>query len=95
MKAGSLDRLRSIAVERTGHSPGRPPARRAQPVLVLGERHLKRLMAEFVRGYHGGRRRTGLEKSTPANREMWTNLTRHGKVISTPKLCGLHHRDVL
>jgi len=61
-------------------------------VIVLNERHLKRLMAEYLRYYHDDRTHLGLEKSTPAGRKMWTNPTGYRKVISMPRLGGLHHR---
>ena len=38
-------------------------------VIVLNERHLKRLMTEYVRYYHDDRTHLGLEKQTPAGRE--------------------------
>ena len=36
-------------------------------VIVLNERHLKRLMSEYVRYYHDDRTHLGLEKQTPAS----------------------------
>jgi hypothetical protein len=38
-------------------------------VIVLNERHLKRLMTEYVRYYHDDRTHLALEKGTPAGRE--------------------------
>jgi putative transposase len=35
-------------------------------VIVLNERHLKRLMSEYVRYYHEDRTHLGLAKDTPA-----------------------------
>jgi putative transposase len=35
-------------------------------VIVLNERHLKRLMSEYIRYYHQDRTHLGLEKETPA-----------------------------
>ena len=61
-------------------------------VIVLNERHLKRLMTEYVRYYHDDRTHLGLEKQTPAGREAAKNTTRERKVISMPRLGGLHHR---
>jgi len=37
-------------------------------VIVLNERHLKRLMAQYVRYYHEDRTHLGLAKDTPAGR---------------------------
>ena len=36
-------------------------------MIVLNERHLKRLMTEYVRYYHDDRTHLALEKHTPAN----------------------------
>jgi putative transposase len=60
-------------------------------VIVLNERHLKRLMNEYVRYYHDDRTHLGLAKETPAGRKIATNPT-SANVISTPRLGGLHHR---
>jgi putative transposase len=38
-------------------------------VIALNERHLKRLLAEYVRYYHDDRTHLGLEKETPGGRE--------------------------
>jgi putative transposase len=60
-------------------------------VIVVNERHLKRLMNEFIRYYHDDRTHLGLGKQTPGGRRAaegeWT-----GKVVSMPRLGGLHHR---
>jgi putative transposase len=61
-------------------------------VVVLNERHLKRLMAEYTRYYHEDRTHLGLGKQTPTNRKAATNTTARAKVISIPRLGGLHHR---
>ena len=61
-------------------------------VIVLNERHLKRLMNEYVRYYHDDRTHLGLAKETPAGREAETNPDAACKVVSMPRLGGLHHR---
>lgn len=61
-------------------------------VIVLNERHLKRLMSEYIRDYHDDRTHLGLAKQTPAGREVAGNSVDGGKVISMPRLGGLHHR---
>ena len=61
-------------------------------VIVLNERHLRRLMTEYVRYYHDDRTHLGLEKQTPAGRKTATYTTSRAKVISIPRLGGLHHR---
>src|ERR1700733_10336160 len=61
-------------------------------VIVLNERHMKRLMTEYVRYYHDDRTHLGLEKETPADRVAVTETTISAKIISMPRLGGLHHR---
>ena len=61
-------------------------------VIVLNERHLKRLMRDYVRYYHEDRTHLGLAKETPGKRliEKSTGTTR--SVVSLPRVGGLHHR---
>jgi len=61
-------------------------------VIVLNERHLKRLMGEYVLYYHDDRTHLGLDKQTPAGRKAVASSGDGGKVISIPRLGGLHHR---
>jgi transposase InsO family protein len=61
-------------------------------VIVLNERHLKRLMTEYVRYYHNDRTHLGLGKQTPAGRKAATITAMSTKIISMPRLGGLHHR---
>ena len=61
-------------------------------VIVLNERHLKRLIAEYVRYYHEDRTHLGLDKRTPTGRKAATDTTARAKVISITRLGGLHHR---
>jgi transposase InsO family protein len=58
-------------------------------IIALDERHLKRLLAEYVHYHHEDRTHLGLAKQTPANR---TPSTASGQVVSHPRLGGLHHR---
>src|SRR6202023_356503 len=53
-------------------------------VIVLNERHLKRLMAEYVRYYHEDRTHLGLAKDTPAGRP--TAVHSGERAQSTPAL---------
>ena len=55
-------------------------------------RHLKRLMNEFVLYYLEDRTHLALEKGTPAGREARIDPGGGYKVISMPRLGGLHHR---
>ncbi len=61
-------------------------------VVVLNERHLKRLMNEYVRYYHDDRTHLGLGKETPAGRDVAHQTPVNAKVVSMPRLGGLHHR---
>ena len=61
-------------------------------VIVLNERHLKRLMSEYIRYYHDDRTHLGLEKQTPAGRKAAVEKDSGRKVVSMPRLGGLHHR---
>jgi putative transposase len=58
-------------------------------VIVLNERHLKRLLAEYVRYYHEDRTHLGLAKQTPSCRMCSPARSR---VIGKPRLGGLQHR---
>jgi hypothetical protein len=64
-------------------------------VIVLNERHLKRLMSEYVRYYHDDRTHLGLAKETPVGRASASNTKANSKAISTPRVGGLHHRYTL
>ena len=61
-------------------------------VIVLNERHLKRLMAEYVGYYHEDRTHLGLAKDTPAGRTIAIPSGTERKIQSLPRLGGLHHR---
>ena len=61
-------------------------------VMVLNRRHLKRLMNEHVHYDHGDRTHLALSKGTPTGREA-TDLTESGhRILTMPRLGGLHHR---
>jgi putative transposase len=61
-------------------------------VIVVNERHLKRLMSEYVRYYNEDRTHLGLAKETPARRAAVATANSNSKVVSMPRLGGLHHR---
>ena len=58
-------------------------------VIALDERHLKRLLSQYVSYYHDDRTHLGLDKQTPAGRAR--SLER-GTVICQQRVGGLHHR---
>src|SRR5580704_3456416 len=61
-------------------------------VIVLNERHLKRLMNDYIGYYHADRTHLGLEKQTPSGRSRPAGSRTNCKVIALPRLGGLHHR---
>jgi putative transposase len=58
-------------------------------VIAVNERHLRRLLSEYLRYYHEDRTHLGLGKGTPHGR---TRSTASGRVLSHDRLGGLHHR---
>jgi putative transposase len=61
-------------------------------VVVLGERHLLRLVREHARYYNQDRPHMGLSGDAPAERAV--EGPGLGKVIALPRVGGLHHRYV-
>jgi putative transposase len=61
-------------------------------VIVMNERHLKCLMAEYIRYYHEDRTHLGLAKDTPAGKPAALRFADGSKIQSFPRLGGLHHR---
>ena len=58
-------------------------------IIAVNERHLKRLLSEYVRYYHEDRTHLGLGKGTP-NHRIRSMVS--GRVLSHERLGGLHHR---
>ena len=58
-------------------------------IVALNERHLKRLLAEYVRYHHEDRTHLGLEKGTPNGR---IRSIASGRVLAQERVGGLHHR---
>lgn len=61
-------------------------------VIVVNQRHLKRLMNDYIRYYQDDRTHLALAKGTPAGRKVASKSDVGGTVIAMPKLGGLHHR---
>jgi putative transposase len=59
-------------------------------MIVLGERHLRRVLKEYVAYYHRSRTHLGLDKDTPELRPIQGRD--EGDVVSESVLGGLHHR---
>jgi hypothetical protein len=53
-------------------------------VIILNERHLKRLMAEYVRYYHEDRTHLGLAKDMPAGRPVFARDRKALKRLKAP-----------
>ena len=62
-------------------------------VIVFGERHLRRLLAEYVAYYNAERVHTRLADS-PEVRPIETRLSPAARVVGVPRVGGLHHRYV-
>ena len=60
-------------------------------VIVLNEAHLRRLVRDYIRYYHGDRTHDGLGKDTP-NRRPIEQRQKTAILFSLPRLGGLHHR---
>lgn len=58
-------------------------------IIALNERHLKRLLADYVGYYHDDRTHLGLGKGTPDGR---IRSVPAGRILSYERLGGLHHR---
>ena len=59
-------------------------------VIVLSEKHLRRVLKEYVAYYHQSRTHLGLDKDAPVSRPVQSLDV--GPVASKPVLGGLHHR---
>ena len=59
-------------------------------VIVLNERHLRRLLSSYLAYYHRSRTHLSLEKDCPEPRPV--EPPGQGKIIAFPQAGGLHHR---
>ena len=60
-------------------------------VIVLNERHLLRLLTEYVEYYNGSKPHRSLELSAPQPRLRLLRPLDGGRVVARPVLGGLHH----
>jgi transposase InsO family protein len=61
-------------------------------VVILNEVHLHRLLSEYVRYYQEDRCHLSLEKDTPVGRPIMLRPSPSARVVSLPRVGGLHHR---
>jgi putative transposase len=64
-------------------------------VIVLNQRHLRSLLKNYILYYHEDRTHLGLGKDTPGGRVAALAPPRESKIISLPRLGGLHHRYIV
>jgi putative transposase len=59
-------------------------------VLVLGERHLRRILTRYFSYYHQARTHLALDKDAPDLRPI--QILAPGRIVQLPEVGGLHHR---
>lgn len=59
-------------------------------LIVIGERHLRRVLASYFDSYHCSRTLLSLGKDSPIPRPV--ESANAGEVIALPQIGGLHHR---
>jgi putative transposase len=97
-----VEGMRILEVRTAAHSPWQNPfverligsVRREclDHVLILNERHLRRILASYFRYHHRARTHLSLEKDTPDGRP--TERPERGPIRQIPEVGGLHHRYV-
>ncbi|MCH8060503.1 MAG: transposase [Proteobacteria bacterium] len=61
-------------------------------VIVLGPRHLKRVLTQIVDYYNGVRTHLALRKDAPGRRPV--ELSCEGRIIELKKVGGFHHQYI-
>jgi len=59
-------------------------------VIVLNERHLRRILTDYFHYYHHVRPHLSLEQNSPVERQV--EPPEQGEVVAIPQVGGLHHR---
>ena len=59
-------------------------------VIILGERHLRRIMASYVDYYNHSRLHLSVDRDAPVPRRPGART--EGEIIAIPQVGGLHHR---
>ena len=57
-------------------------------IIVLNARHLKRILASYLRYYHRSRTHLALQKQCPIQRQIMSE----GRIVEIDEVGGLHHR---
>ena len=60
-------------------------------VLVLSERHLRRILTRYFAYYHRARTHLSVEKDAPDGRPI--ERPEMGRIVPMPEVGGRHHRD--
>ena len=97
------DRLAGMGIEEVSSAPRSPwqnpfverligSVRREclDHIIVLGERHLRRILSCYFDYYHRSRTHLSLNKDAPASRAVMSPEI--GEVVGLPEVGGLHHR---
>jgi transposase InsO family protein len=61
-------------------------------VIVFSENHLRRILTEYFAYYNLDRTHYNIAKDTPIPRAIQARLEDGGKVVTLPRVGGLHHR---
>jgi transposase InsO family protein len=61
-------------------------------VIVLNQIHLRRLIRDYISYYHADRIHDSLEKDSPAMRPVSCKPDPSARLVSFPRIGGLHHR---
>jgi len=61
-------------------------------IIALNKQHLRRLIRDSVNYHHDDRVHDSLEKDTPSRRPVELKPSKKARVVSMPRLGGLHHR---
>ena len=58
-------------------------------MIILGERHLNRILSSYVDYYHSARTHLSMEKDSPDGRVV--QPIEKGRVVELKRVGGLHH----
>ena len=85
-------RVKRMGIEESLRRRTAPGSRREclNHVLVLGERHLRRILTRYFTYYHQARTHLALDKDAPDLRPI--ALPEAGKIVEVPEVGGLHRR---